>query len=233
MSKTISPAQLEQLRRDAQRLKREQEIPLHEAQGRVAIQHGFKNWSLLAKGVTSGPAPEVRVVDTESDLGLDTRKRYYLHGDQTEQDPALYYCAQCDWFSPAEHFESEHGPKTVERYLSNLRYWSSPERSRANWRRPDKAVNILTESAQAFLTAQTQREKSRSPFLRWIVTQTERNDWIGDLASDIEGDKTFPVAETSLAKLIAYMKRAGAVEEALEAMDAAHAEFTAVATLAS
>ncbi|WP_081936017.1 YozE family protein [Burkholderia sp. 9120] len=226
MSKTISPAQLEQFRRDAQRLKREHEIPLHEAQSRVAIQQGFRNWSLLAKSVTRGPAPKVRVVDTASDLGLDTRKRYYLHGDQTEHDPALYYCAQCDAFSPAEHFDAVHGPKTVERYLDNLRYWNSPERSQGDWRRPADAVNALDELMRTYLSAEAEREKSRSRFHRWIVTQTERKDWIGDLAGDIKGDKTFPVAETSLAKLVAYLEREGAVEGALSAMRAAYAEFS-------
>jgi uncharacterized protein YozE (UPF0346 family) len=60
------------------------------------------------------------------------------------------------------------------------------------------------------------------------VTQTERKDRIGDLAGDIKGDKTFPVAETSLAELVAYLEREGAVEEALSAMRAAYAEFLVI-----
>jgi hypothetical protein len=60
MGKTIiyTPALLEQLRRNAQRMKRDLDIPLNEAQGRIAVEHGFTNWSLLLKHcLAAKPAP--------------------------------------------------------------------------------------------------------------------------------------------------------------------------------
>lgn len=58
--------------------------------------------------------------------------------------------------------------------------------------------------------------------------QVDRRDWVGDLAQDIKGDKDFPVEETRLAELIAYLKSENAVDEALTALRQAHAEFLAL-----
>lgn len=49
MSKPLSAPQLEQLRRNAKRIARQEAIPLHQAQDRLAQQHGFSNWALLTK----------------------------------------------------------------------------------------------------------------------------------------------------------------------------------------
>ncbi|WP_264159750.1 sterile alpha motif-like domain-containing protein [Burkholderia vietnamiensis] len=50
------------------------------------------------------------------------------------------------------------------------------------------------------------REASRSAFHRWLVTQVNRGDPVGDIAYDIKGDEDFPIAETRLAELIAYVE---------------------------
>ena len=49
MATFFTAAQLEQFRRDAKRLGRQLSIPLSQAQDRIAVEHGFKNWSLVAK----------------------------------------------------------------------------------------------------------------------------------------------------------------------------------------
>ena len=46
---TYTPELLEQLRRNAQRMKRDLGIPLNQAQSRIAVEHGFRNWSLLSR----------------------------------------------------------------------------------------------------------------------------------------------------------------------------------------
>ncbi|WP_112184181.1 YozE family protein [Ralstonia sp. GX3-BWBA] len=226
MTHAVSTAQLEQLRRDAKRLAREKSIALHEAQDRVAAERGFKNWSLLARSVA---APVRGTPRGSAPPFVDPSRRYYLHGDQAESDPSNYYCAMCDVFWPAAHFESGHDKmKSVERYLQGMRTWAS--RSAADprkWHRPTGAVNLLDTALKDYNAAQAAREASRSAFHRWIVTQTERDDWIGDLAQDIKFDKDFPVAETSLSALIRYMADEGAVESALAAMRDAYAEFSA------
>ena len=48
---TPSASKLARLRRDAKRLARQEGIPLHTAQQRLAVASGFANWSLMAKAV--------------------------------------------------------------------------------------------------------------------------------------------------------------------------------------
>ncbi|MCA8070040.1 sterile alpha motif-like domain-containing protein [Burkholderia vietnamiensis] len=38
------------------------------------------------------------------------------------------------------------------------------------------------------------------------MTQVNRGDPVGDIAYDIKGDEDFPIAETRLAELIAYVE---------------------------
>lgn len=224
MKLTISPAQLEQLRRNAKRLARDESIPLHEAQARIAADSGFRNWSLLARGVDAAQSKP----QTPTGQPVDIRRRHYLHGDQSETDGIRYYCAMCDQMVPAEHFKdgSHDLKKSIERYVRSIRNFEAwtPTELR-NWRRPDDAANLLDEDVTAYHAAQAAKEASRSRFHRWILTQTRREDAIGDLARDIESDKDFPVAETSLEALIDYMDAAGAIDDALKAMRAAHAKF--------
>ncbi|KIP12933.1 MULTISPECIES: YozE family protein [Burkholderia] len=224
MSKPLSAAQLKQLRRNAKRLARQETIPLHQAQDRLAQQHGFQNWALLTKHTPTRKAVEPQLTGQP-----DSRQRYYFHGDQKENDANLFYCAQCDIFFPLDHFATEHGPKTVERYIRQLETADSLSMSwHRSYRRPANAVNALDEEVQRFRAEAALREASRSAFHRWIVMQVDRRDWVGDLAQDIKGDKDFPVEETRLAELIAYLKSENAVDEALTALRQAHAEFLAL-----
>jgi hypothetical protein len=56
MFTSFSPIQLERFRREAKKLSRESSITHSEALDRVAIRHGFKNWSLLVKHSEALPA---------------------------------------------------------------------------------------------------------------------------------------------------------------------------------
>jgi hypothetical protein len=64
MPNTLSTAQIEQLKRDAQKLRRATpSLPQHAALDAVAKQHGFPNWSLLAKSVSATVAPQIRAAN--------------------------------------------------------------------------------------------------------------------------------------------------------------------------
>jgi hypothetical protein len=234
MTTSISAAQAEQLRRNAKRLSRTLSIPHNEALDRIAAQHGFKNWSLLAKhsatvsgsclaptaGQTTGAAqkPEPR----------DARQRYYLHGDQYEGDPLRYYCAQCDVFFSAGHFAS-HGPHTGERFLDRLESWKKRDlRSLNDWRRPDNAVNLLQESA---LEARAQYQALRPAFSDWLVAQGrrlragERRDNVALMAIGLLSSRGLPRTPKSLLQLRAHYQGWGKPRYELEALEAAWAEF--------
>ena len=77
--------------------------------------------------------------------------RYYFHGDVTEHDPNLAYCARCDLFVSRAHF---HDPRQhrrsqctdYERYLWSRKAYRSYCRDRrfaAVYTRPDDAPNLF------------------------------------------------------------------------------------------
>lgn len=227
MVSVLSAAQVEQLRRSAKRLARDASIRLHEAQDRIAVAQGFRNWSLLVKRAAP---PDVSLAAIESQRP-QLRQRYYFHGDRKESDETQFYCVMCDLFQSAEHFDGrEHdATQSVERYLRNVSSWAEQRAFwRRKWYRPDNAVNVLATAVRDHEAAQVSREASRSAFHRWVVTQAGRNDRIGDLAVDIQRDKHFPVAEASLAGLLAYLKRVPVQADILASMRAAFKEFSEI-----
>ena len=54
--------------------------------------------------------------------------RHYIHGDQMEGDPSLFYCTKCDVFWPEEHF------------------FSNSEKCCDHWPRYDRAMKMLGNS---------------------------------------------------------------------------------------
>lgn len=147
MATSFSSVQLERFRRDAKKLSRELSITHSAALDRIAAQQGYKNWSLLAKHSEESWAPSPATVQsTTTPLGA---VRYYLHGDQVEEDLARYYCARCDAFVDAAHFDDRtihDNEGHLERFLASLKRWSkrSPV-SKSGWRRPDDAPNLLAD----------------------------------------------------------------------------------------
>lgn len=76
------------------------------------------------------------------------RTRYYVHGDQTEFDPKLFYCQTCDLFCEREHFrEDNHSHMRRSHYEFYLfckeRFRNAPKRFRDSYYRPEDARNIL------------------------------------------------------------------------------------------
>lgn len=228
MATSFTAAQLDQFRRDAKRLGRHLSIPLSQAQARIAAEQGFKNWSLLAKhseGRPPAPPASPRPVVEAPDL----RRRYYLHGDVVEDDSTKCYCARCEFFVEPTHFSTDtfHQDGTDgERYLVSVARWQKlPKSEKTDRRRPDDAPNVLAAGA---LAAREAYEASRSPFHRWLATQKDRDDPVGDLATDALRDKRFPVGANARRELEAYVSRHG--DRVVSAVRRAWREFSAQAT---
>ncbi len=233
MNTSYTLAQLEQFRRDAKRIAKQNTISHNEALDRVAASEGWANWSLLAKH----KRPDKSSLDTVADptakpcntakpvvpKPVDTRIRYYLHGDQNEQDSSKYYCARCDLSVDAAHFGNDHPEGNEERFLSSLARWTRREQEEpTGMRRPADAPNLLAAKA---LAANAAYEASRSEFHRWIERQKDRDDARGDLASDIWRDRKFPVGASTLAEVQRHLELRGAASEAIKALKRAWVAF--------
>lgn len=221
MTTPLSEAQLERLRRDAKRIARDKSIPLSEAQQQLAVQRGFKNWSLMASATntvgaaaTLPPRTATPVAPVERPFWLS---RLYLHGDASEDHAGRYYCVRCDIMHPIEHFQlgGVHGDESVnfERFLYSHGRWLERREERSDRERPDDAPNLFAADAYA---ARAKYEASRSEFHKWLDTQRNRDTPVGDLASDILRDKGFPVGAATKEALDSYLGRHGShVQEAL------------------
>ncbi|HEY8875983.1 MAG TPA: YozE family protein [Roseateles sp.] len=210
MTTPLSEAQLERLRRDAKRIARDKSIPLSEAQQQLAVERGFKNWSLMASAtntVVAATAPPPRtatpVAPVERPFWLS---RLYLHGDASEDEPGGYFCVRCDAMRPIEHFQpgGDHGDQTVnfERFLYSHGRWLERREERPDRERLDDAPNLFHADAYA---ARAKYEASRSEFHKWLDTQRNRDTPVGDLASDILRDKKFPVGASTKEELDGYL----------------------------
>jgi len=222
MVNSLSPAQIIRIKRQAKRFARENSLTHAEALDRAAAEHGFANWSLLSKArVAAGGRPKVTA---ETPVGPATI-RYYLHGDQDEEDSSAYYCARCDSFYPPDHFENaalHRGQSHEMRYLESIERWS--ERGavwRGRYRRSERATNLLAAKAVAFKAAY---EQSRSAFHRWLLAQVDRDDMVSELAVDVRADKSFPISANSRQEIESYLARHG--DHVLEALERAWLEFS-------
>lgn len=225
MATSFTSSQLERFRREAKKLGRDLAIPHSEALDRIAAQHGFKNWSLLAKH-SEGAPPVPPATPQPVVIAPEPRQRKYLHGDIVEDDPAQCYCARCDLFVELTHFDTHdwHRDGTdSERYLASVTRWGKlPASQKADRRRPDDAPNVLAARAVAEREA---FEASRAPFHRWLEAQKGRDDSVGDLASDACRDKRFPVGAVARREVEAYVARHG--DHVVRAVRQAWREFAA------
>ncbi|MDE2094271.1 MAG: hypothetical protein KGL99_05730 [Burkholderiales bacterium] len=222
---SLTPARIEQLKRAAKRLAREQSIPLYEAQQQLAEANGYKNWSLLqkharhdvvAEPTLAGPAAPLRAVGSPD--------RYYLHGDQHVDHPTQFYCRSCDEFVGAEHFFEKHDRhETLQRAHDATNRWATRDPEQLA-RRPLGAANMLEAPARAQADA---HEASRSPFYRWLERQKAKDTPTGDIARDILSDKKFPVTVDTYKAAEAYLHSCFASDAAVEALKGAWRSFQA------
>lgn len=223
MANSFSSTQISRLKRQAKKVARESSLIHAEALDLVAAEQGFANWSLLSKACNLSVA---RRKKTSEATKASARTRYYLHGDQDEQDPSVYYCVRCDLFGTPDHFSDtglHRGQSDEMRYLDSIERWNEASAPwRAKWRRPEDAINLLAVKAVSISAAY---QKSRSPFHRWLLTQLDRDDNVADLAVDVRADKAFPVTASSLQEIRAYLSRHG--DHVLDALEQAWGEFSA------
>lgn len=208
MATSFSSAQLERFRREAKKLRRELSITHSEALDRIAAQHGFTNWSLLARH--SDAASAIATLAEPPSASRNSRHRYYLHGDVVEDEPGKCYCARCDVFWDLNHFQPMSWHKDREdgeQFLSSLARWNKlTSAEKGNRYRPANAPNVLQQAAEA---ARAARDASRSPFHKWLEGQRGRNDPVGDLAGDVLGDKGFPLGASTHREVEDYLSRYG------------------------
>ena len=95
MRKTFSSARIEQLRRDAQKLKKQRSLSTHEAQDAVAQGVGYQRWSQL-----------VAAEGTHAEVLFTARIGTCFTSPPRPLTPTagLLYCAQCKLFEPRRHF---------------------------------------------------------------------------------------------------------------------------------
>lgn len=164
------------------------------------------------------PASFLRIVE-----GCEVPKRFYLHGDQREDQPHEFFCRACDLFVDAAHFESGEHSDHGKRYFDALNMWN---RGVARWklplRRPSSAPNILAAKADE---DRKSADAARSDFHRWIEKQVERDDVVGDIAKDIMRDEKFPRYARLRQEVVNYIKGATAWDGPIAAIEQAWHEF--------
>jgi len=93
---------LEQLKRSAKRLAREQSIPLNAAQNRLAVEQGYANFSLLVKDSRAKTKAEHQPVGVSSVAYFESFARDCLECDLNEGHPWRYFNPQTGRFETLE-----------------------------------------------------------------------------------------------------------------------------------
>lgn len=234
MAIPLTLAQVEQLKRRAKKLARDESIPLHEAQQRLAAENGYENWSLLHKhsARTDTAAPLLRAIPFAESMTPElpaivtgSLNRQYLHGDQHEVHLSRFYCRSCDEFVAPEHFFEKHDrQKTLGRAFNALTRWNLLSNENAEMR-PENAHNMLEEEARREAIA---FQHSRGAFHIWLEGHKGKDSPVGDLADDVLGDKKFPVAVRSIEEAVSYLHSRFASDGAVKAMKQAWRQFETV-----
>ena len=69
------------------------------------------------------------------------------------------------------------------------------------------------------------RPESSLNFAQWLLTQTDRDDEVGEVAQDAARDQLLPLSPGSYGSLVRHLNRRGACEEALLALEFAYCEY--------
>lgn len=154
----------------------------------------------------------------------DDQTRYYVHGDELEDRPYMFYCASCDQFVPPSYFDDKrHTSSRAARYDRSLSSWRGIVRNYpGKYRRPADASNLVVDEVAA---DKRKAGAARSKFFRWLIKQVKRKDPIGDLSRDAVRDSEFPVISTSPEQLRSHLRHCKASDNALVALDEALLEF--------
>jgi uncharacterized protein YozE (UPF0346 family) len=185
------------------------------------------DWAELASDIRGrhgslsvyAPASFLRMVK-----GCEAPERWYVHGDQSEDQPLQYFCRACGGaFKDAAHFDSDEHKDHGSRYFDGLRTW---DRGVARWKLPKRrainAPNIVAAKAEEERLA---AEAARGDFHQWIEQQVGRDDVVGDVAKDVMRDKRFPKGATTRDEVVDFVKAVTTRKKPIAAMKAAWGEF--------
>ncbi len=215
--------ELNLLRREAKRLKKEKNISHCKALDEIALAQGWANWPTLA--AAAQPASEFQAKCQGSP---PERARYYVHGDQAEDESSQYYCEFCDRFQTSEHFQAVHGDAAWRQTIASLEVWRKlPVDTKSQYRRPDAAANLYQSvydmpRAPARLP-RLKRTEASGMFHQWLSDQEWRPDAAGDLARMVARDPRFPVSTDDIEIIRGYLRKVGAKER--EAFEEAWEDF--------
>ena len=75
-----------------------------------------------------------------------TIERHYIHGDQLEGDPSLFYCSACDVFFPEDHFFSQEEKccNHWDRYDGEMNMLGKSEKKHRDFGRSINSRNVFT-----------------------------------------------------------------------------------------
>lgn len=218
----FSSGELNRLRNEAKRLKKERGISHTKALDEIASAQGWPSWEALA--VSSTQAQAASECPRQGRV-LAERARYFVHGD--EDAPGRYYCEFCDRAEGSAHFQNLHPEDAGRRTLTSLESWRKlPLDTKLQYFRPDKAPNLFQALYPVPLSApnpSVRRREDSGMFHSWLCDQEWRPDAVGDFARSVAYDAAFPVA-TDDAELIRRHLR-GASAEQLDAFQEAWEDF--------
>jgi uncharacterized protein YozE (UPF0346 family) len=93
------------------------------------------------------------------------------------------------------------------------------------WHFPSGVLMVEVEPAKAKADREERSTTKRSPFHQWLMTQTSRDDAVGDLARGASQDYEWPRHSTDLSAYRQRLREEGAVEAALDVLDRAWEEW--------
>lgn len=209
-------SELNQLRREAKHLKKEAGISYCKALDEIAVAQGWANWPMMFAAAQPGAeSPEQR------EARRSEAARFYVHGDESEEESGQYYCEFCDRFELREHFESSHDDASWRRTLKSLESWRKlPFDTKRQYFRPEGASNLHRETYPTSGSApnpSSQRNQASGMFHSWLCHQDWRPDAIGDFARMVAFDVTYPVGSDSIEVIRSHVSSGSPQErEALE-----------------
>jgi hypothetical protein len=220
--RTFSSGELNRLRNEAKRLKKEKGISHTKALDEIAGAQGWPSWAALAAASAQAQAASE---SPRQGRALAEPARYYVHGD--EEAPGQYYCEFCDRVEGSGHFQDLHAEDAGRRTLTSLESWRKlPLDTKLQYFRPDKAPNLfqaLYPAPQSAPKPRVRRSEHSGMFHSWLCEQEWRPDAVGDFARSVAYDAAFPVASDDVELIRRHVMAASAEE--LDALEDAWEDF--------
>lgn len=76
-------------------------------------------------------------------MTVNSKERYYVHGDCHDQNDGQYFCAYCDLFLPDAHFHDGSHSGHYTRYESSLKGFNAKVKNGAPIDPPRNPFNLV------------------------------------------------------------------------------------------